>query len=48
MNVGYTQPVYQEPVDGYFGWSPDGFQGYYWNGNWYHHRRWNGGVWIYF
>lgn len=46
---GYTQPVYQAPVvNGYFGWAPGGFQGYYSNGNWYQHRRWNGGVWIYF
>ena len=43
------RPVYRGPfVNGYFGWAPGGFQGYYWNGNWYHHRRWNGGVWIYF
>ena len=45
VNVGYSQPVYSE---GYYGWAPGGFQGYFWNGNWYHHRRWNGGVWIYF
>jgi hypothetical protein len=49
VNVGYSQPVYQPPYDdGYYGWAPGGFQGYFWNGNWYHHRRWNGGVWIYF
>jgi hypothetical protein len=47
--VGYARPVYQQPyVDGYFGWAPGGFQGYYWNGGWYHNRRWSGGVWIYF
>lgn len=45
VNVGYSQPVYS---DGYYGWAPGGFQGYFWNGNWYHHRRWSGGVWIYF
>jgi Ni/Co efflux regulator RcnB len=50
---GYVRPVYRTAyrpgfVNGYFGWSPGGFQGYYWNGGWYHHRRWNGGVWIYF
>jgi hypothetical protein len=52
--VGYAQPAYQRPnyaqsyVNGYFGFAPGGFQGYFWNGGWYHHRRWNGGVWIYF
>jgi hypothetical protein len=47
--VGYEQPVYQQPyVNGYFGYAPGGFQGYYNNGGWYQHRRWNGGVWIYF
>ncbi len=50
---GYGRPEYRsgyQPayVNGYFGWAPGGFQGYYWNGGWYHHRRWNGGVWIYF
>src|SRR5471032_1438984 len=50
---GYARPVYRTAyrggyVNGYFGWSPGGFQGYYWNGGWYHHRRWNGGLWIYF
>jgi hypothetical protein len=45
FNVGYSQPVYQE---GYYGWAPGGYQGYYSNGNWYHHRRWHGGIWIYF
>jgi hypothetical protein len=47
--VSYSRPVYRQPyVNGYFGVSPDGFQGYYSNGGWYQHRRWNGGVWIYF
>jgi hypothetical protein len=46
---GYRRTVYQQPyVNGYFGWAPGGFQGYYSNGGWYQHRRWNGGVWIYF
>jgi hypothetical protein len=50
---GYAQPVYRQAypaayVNGYFGWAPGGFQGYYWNGGWYQHRRWSGGVWIYF
>jgi hypothetical protein len=50
---GYAQPVYQEAypspyVNGYFGWAPGGFQGYYSNGGWYQHRRLSGGVWIYF
>lgn len=41
----YAAPAY---VNGYFGWAPGGFQGWYYNGGWYHHRRWNGGIWIYF
>ncbi|HEV8022877.1 MAG TPA: hypothetical protein VGP41_16495 [Candidatus Lustribacter sp.] len=35
-------------VDGYYGLAPGGFYGYYWHGGWYAHRRWHGGVWIYF
>jgi hypothetical protein len=47
--VSYSRPVYSQPyVEGYFGLAPGGFQGYYSNGGWYHHRRWNGGVWLYF
>jgi hypothetical protein len=44
---GYARPV---PVfyNGYFGFAPAGWSGYYYNGFWYHHRRWSGGVWIYF
>jgi hypothetical protein len=43
------RPVYRERYDdGYYGRAPGGFQGYYSNGNWYHNRRWNGGIWIYF
>lgn len=45
----YTRPVYTAPyVNGYFGWAPGGFQGFYYNGGWYQHRRWSGGIWIYF
>jgi hypothetical protein len=45
----YSRPVYTAPyVNGYFGFAPGGFQGYYYNGGWYHHRRWSGGIWIYF
>jgi hypothetical protein len=46
--VSYSRPVYRTYDNGYYGAAPGGFQGYYWNGGWYHHRRWNGGVWIYF
>lgn len=47
--VSYARPVYQRPyVNGYFGYAPGGFRGYYWNGGWYHQRRWNAGVWLYF
>lgn len=50
VDVRYVRPVYHRPsyVNGYFGWAPAGFQGYFWNGRWYHHRRWHAGVWIYF
>ena len=43
------RPVYTAPyVNGYFGLAPGGFQGYYNNGGWYQHRRWDAGIWIYF
>src|SRR5579863_6621174 len=31
--------------NGYYGFAPGGFYGYYWNGGWYHHRRWGNGLW---
>jgi hypothetical protein len=31
-----------------YGWAPGGYQGYYWRGRWFAHRRWGNGVWIYF
>jgi hypothetical protein len=34
--------------DGYYGWAPGGYHGYYWHGRWFAHRRWGNGVWIYF
>jgi len=34
--------------NGFFGYTPYGWSGYYWNGGWYHHRRFSGGIWIYF
>ncbi len=47
--VSYGRPQHQQHyANGYYGVAPGGFSGYYWNGGWYHHRRWNGGVWIYF
>jgi hypothetical protein len=42
---GYSAPYYPE---GYYGIAPGGFYGYFSNGNWFRHRRWSGGVWIYF
>ncbi len=30
--VSYSQPVYQNYSNGYYGYAPGGFQGYYWNG----------------
>lgn len=41
----YPGPRYYE---GYYGWAPAGFYGYYSQGRWFAHRRWNGGIWIYF
>ena len=47
--VSYARPVYRAPYfDGYFGLAPAGWQGYYWHGNWYRHRRMSAGLWIYF
>lgn len=34
--------------NGYFGPAPGGFNGYFFNGGWYQHRRLTGGIWIYF
>ena len=49
-------PGYSYPGNGYryaynngwYGYTPLGWYGYYWNGGWYQHRRWSGGIWIYF
>jgi hypothetical protein len=47
--VAYGHPGYRAPyANGYYGWAPAGYQGYFWNGRWYHHRRMNAGIWIYF
>ncbi len=34
--------------DGYYGWAPAGYYGYYWHGRWFAHRRWGNGFYIYF
>lgn len=34
--------------NGFFGPSPYGFNGYFWNGDWYHNRQLRGGIFIYF
>jgi hypothetical protein len=34
--------------EGYYGWAPGGFYGYYSHGVWYAHRRWGNGFWLYF
>lgn len=44
----YGHPAGFVYYNGYYGWAPAGFYGYYWNGGWYQHRRWGNGVWIYF
>jgi hypothetical protein len=41
-------PVYHRWNEGYYGLAPAGFHGYYHNGGWYHHRRYQGGIAIYF
>ncbi len=41
----YGRPHY---VEGYYGWAPGGYYGYYHAGRWFAHRRWGGGFWIYF
>jgi hypothetical protein len=46
--VTYSNGVRRQAyVEGYYGAGPNGYQGYYHNGNWYHHRHMNAGVWIY-
>jgi hypothetical protein len=47
-NRDYRDVRYRGYANGYYGRAPGGFQGYYSNGNWYHNRRWNGGIWVYF
>ncbi len=48
-NVHYGhRPVYHRWNEGYYGVAPGGFRGYYHNGAWYHHRRTQAGVFIYF
>jgi hypothetical protein len=34
--------------NGYYGWAPGGYRGYYSQGRWFEHRRWGNGFWIYF
>jgi hypothetical protein len=58
-NGNYVQPGVERRVvisktahrqavsEGFYGASPGGYQGYYHNGAWYHHRHMNNGVWIY-
>jgi hypothetical protein len=44
--AGYAPaPVLYE---GYYGWAPGGYYGYYSHGRWFAHRRWGNGFWIYF
>ena len=45
-NAWYPAPVVY--YDGFYGWAPAGFYGWYWHGNWYAHRRFENGLWIYF
>ena len=51
-NNGYHQnyrPNYNHRWhEGYYGVAPGGFHGYYHNGGWYHHRRFQGGIFLYF
>ena len=47
---GYWRRPYYGPAvyEGYYGLAPGGYYGYYSRGHWFAHRRWNGGVWLYF
>jgi hypothetical protein len=45
---GYRPAYAYGYPNGWYGYTPLGFYGYYANGGWYHHRRWSGGIWIYF
>jgi hypothetical protein len=45
---GGPRPVAVGYSEGYYGWAPGGYYGYYHRGQWFSHRRWNGGVWLYF
>jgi hypothetical protein len=38
----------QAYAEGYFGAAPGGWQGYFHDGGWYHHRHKSGGVWHYY
>jgi hypothetical protein len=38
----------QQYAEGFFGAAPGGWQGYFHGGSWYHHRRKNAGVWLYY
>jgi hypothetical protein len=48
VHYGYGRPVYHRWHEGYYGVAPAGFHGYYHNGAWYHHRRQQAGIFIYF
>jgi hypothetical protein len=47
-NNGYHHPYNNRWHEGYYGVAPGGFHGYYHNGGWYHHRRFQSGIWLYF
>jgi hypothetical protein len=48
-NNGYHHPYKNNRWhEGYYGVAPGGFHGYYHNGGWYHHRRFQSGIWLYF
>lgn len=41
------RPVYHRAY-GFYGAAPGGWSGYYHNGGWFHHRRAQNGIFIYF
>ena len=49
-DVRYSNNIhrYHRYHEGYYGYAPAGFQGYYHNGGWYHHRQNRNGIFIYF
>jgi hypothetical protein len=48
VHYGYGRPGFHRYNEGYYGNAPGGFRGYYHNGRWFHHRRQQAGIFLYF